>query len=349
MISSFFSFRFKFTVKLFLQGLKNNSSKFFEEPVREKRVYIFLAADYGNLGDVAITYAQTQFLREFSNFEVVEIPISKSIEGIHFVKKHVQRDDIITTVGGGNLGDLYDQIEFIRQTVVMSFPKHKIISFPQTFDFAESPEGITALKRAKKVYNNHKNLTFVAREKLSFELMTEHFNFCNVILTPDIVLSLSGKFNVLNERKGVTLCMRQDAEKQLSIKDQEDMIHLLEKRFNIVNYYDTHINKNEIPVDVRLKELNNIWEVFQNSELVITDRLHGMIFCYITNTPCLVFPNSNHKVAGTVDWFKKTSTITLMEYYSKEMIEQYLFNVPKSNNNYVFIEEYEQLIKLIND
>ena len=40
---------------------------------------------------------------------------------------------------------------------------------------------------------------------------------------------------------------------------------------------------------------------FQKSELVITDRLHGMIFCYITKTPCIVMPNNNHKILMTYE------------------------------------------------
>ena len=30
----------------------------------KKRVFVFLAADYGNIGDIAITYAQKEFLKE---------------------------------------------------------------------------------------------------------------------------------------------------------------------------------------------------------------------------------------------------------------------------------------------
>ena len=41
---------------------------------------------------------------------------------------------------------------------------------------------------------------------------------------------------------------------------------------------------------------------FASSKLVITDRLHGMIFAAITGTPCIVFSNYNHKVRGTYEW-----------------------------------------------
>ena len=37
---------------------------------------------------------------------------------------------------------------------------------------------------------------------------------------------------------------------------------------------------------------------------MITDRLHGMVFCAITGTPCIVLSNNHHKVKGTYEWIK---------------------------------------------
>ena len=46
---------------------------------KDKKIVLALAADYGNLGDVAITYAQRKFLEEkFPNYEVIEIPIASN-------------------------------------------------------------------------------------------------------------------------------------------------------------------------------------------------------------------------------------------------------------------------------
>src|SRR5690606_38406975 len=136
------SFRKKYTFFLFLQKFK--SYQYFKNTqldTSKNQAYIFLAADYGNLGDVAITYAQTKFLKEHSDYQVIEIPISESLEGLWSVKKNIKKGDIVTTVGGGNMGDLYDQIEFIRQLTFQWFPNNRIISFPQTFDFTDSKEG----------------------------------------------------------------------------------------------------------------------------------------------------------------------------------------------------------------
>lgn len=349
-IKQLVSFRTKYRIRLFLSQFK--PATYFDKKdidTARNQAYIFLAADYGNLGDVAITYAQTKFLEDNANFQVIEIPISQSLEGLWFVKKHIKKGDVITTVGGGNLGDLYDQIEFIRQLVVRFFPKNKIISFPQTFDFSETAQGKKALQVAQKVYNNHANFYMIAREQTSFSLMKQHFPKATILLTPDIVLSLN-KVEPKSERKGVVICMRKDSEKSLSQQQNDFIIETANNHFGEVTYYDTHIGRSNLSVDERKDELNKIWNTFKKAELVITDRLHGMIFCYITNTPCLVFQNNNHKVRETYDWIKKTDYITLMTSFSEDKIVNYFGEQSLKNiSDYISLHhEYQPLKELFN-
>lgn len=344
-VGDLISFRKKYTLLLYMQKFKAFS--YFNDSNIDKtkaQAYVFLAADYGNLGDVAITYAQKRFIGDNSNCQINEIPISKSLEGIWFVKRNIKKGDIVTIVGGGNMGDLYDQIEYIRQLVVKFFPHNKIISFPQTFDFSESPRGKKTLRTAQKVYNKHSKLYMIAREQTSFELMKKHFSKATILLTPDIVLTLN-KSEPQEQRKGVVICMRSDAEKSLTNAQSDFIIESAKMQFTSLTYYDTHIGKNNLSVQERVTELNKIWQVFKKAELVITDRLHGMIFCHITNTPCLVFLNNNHKVKGTYNWIKKNSNITLMESFSEEAITAFLSQESFIKNEYTsLIKEYRFLI-----
>lgn len=57
----------------------------------------------------------------------------------------------------------------------------------------------------------------------------------------------------------------------------------------------------------------NKFKDFQKSKLVITDRLHGMVFCAISGTPCIAFSNYNHKVKGTYDWIKDLDYIKYVD------------------------------------
>jgi len=333
-ISKYISFEVKTRILLFMQKFKKND--YFSSLLnnQNKKVFVLLAADYGNLGDVAITYAQTNFLENLlPDYQIVDVPISKTLEGIIAIQKIIQGDDVITTVGGGNLGNLYDQIEFYRQLVVKSFPNNKIISFPQTIDFSNSDKGKKALLKAQKRYGKHINLTFVAREQQSFEMMRQVFLKNQVVLTPDIVLSLN-KTEPVFKRKGVVLCLRDDAEKLMTNEEQRKLLNLVKHNFKSHFNYDTHIKRDKLSLKERNSELNKIWTAFKKSELVITDRLHGMIFCYITNTPCIVFNNNNHKIEGSYQWLKHSSNINLLNKFSEQKIEILLkkINLKKINS-----------------
>lgn len=47
--------------------------------------------------------------------------------------------------------------------------------------------------------------------------------------------------------------------------------------------------------------------------MMVTDRLHGMIFAAITNTPCIVITSKSPKVKGVYQWIKHLPYIKLVE------------------------------------
>ena len=315
-------FKFKMSMLLFLYQFKPLKKFNLKIPKQStKRIFIFLAADYGNLGDVAITYAQHKFLtQKFPGFLVTEIPISKTLEGIALVKKIVSNTDIITIVGGGNMSDLYPMIEHFRQIVINSFRKNKVISFPQTIDFSETPKGTAAFKKAVKIYSQHPDLLLLAREQKSFDFFNKHFTKNNTLMVPDIVLTLD-KTKPEKERKGIIICLRNDKEKKLNKAQENNLFKIIDSNFSKKKIRDTHIGGEHLSLFNKVKALHNIWDDFKGAEIVVTDRLHGMIFCYITNTPAIVFLNNNHKIKSSFNWIKTTKQIHLMENFSEEKIK----------------------------
>jgi len=344
------SFRLKYTILLLLQRLK--PIRYFKnlkiDPTK-KYAYIFLAANYGNLGDVAITYAQTKFIQKNTNYQVVEIPINQSLEGLWFVKKHIKSIDLVTIIGGGNMSDIYDDIEYIRQLVIRFFSKNKIVSFPQTFGFSQTVYGNKKLKAAQKVYNRHSNIFLVARDQTSYHLMREYFPQAKVILTPDIVMSLDERLPQ-QERRNIVVCMRNDNEKNISEQQSKEIIKTLQGLFGKVIYYDTHIHKENLSASDREEELHKIWSCFRSAKLVITDRLHGMIFCYITNTPCIVFQNNNHKIKGSYEWLMKmTNNIILIDVFSQKNFRSALEKALETSNFQLLASEFSTLVHIISN
>ncbi|MFD2165464.1 polysaccharide pyruvyl transferase family protein [Thalassotalea euphylliae] len=287
----------------------------------KRKVFIGLAADYGNLGDVALSYAEYQFFKKhFPDYEIIDVPISQTYKNIRVIKKYIKPDDIITTVGGGNLTNKYQDIENFRLAWLKSFPNNRYVSFPQTIDFSSDNEGQKSLAESFDVYKNHKDLTFFAREKISYaqlqDLLGDRAKLC-----PDIVLSLDETKDD-SQRVGITTCIRNDEESKLSFDERQGLLKAIHQEFeNQVTESDTHIGRGELSWDERTAELEKIWQQFRTSEVVVTDRLHGMIFSVITKTPCVVLLNNNHKVQQTHEnWLTALPHIALIEDFSVDTV-----------------------------
>ncbi len=311
------NFKYKFWLRYFLSSSRCSDLSYYKG---KRKCMVCLAADYGNLGDVAITLAQTEYLhRHLQGYEILDFPISRTLSDLKALKNVCEPDDIITIVGGGNMGDMYYDIELLRLLVVRSFPNNRIISFPQTIDYSDSSEALWLERFSQKVYERHRNLLLCAREKISFQRMKTLYPNCNVVLTPDIVMYLD-KGSPEQERNGITFCLRNDRERG----DCANVVHSIRKyclnREIHVTDYDTHIGAVTLSVDQRQAELDNIWQQFRQSKWVITDRLHGMIFAYITRTPAIVFANSNFKIRQNYQWIKDCGYIHFVD--SRTSIEE---------------------------
>jgi pyruvyl transferase EpsI len=135
-----------------------------------------------------------------------------------------------------------------------------------------------------------------------------------VLLTPDIVLSGTKEdYGVtVQERKGVLLCARSDPEKSVDDSTWAEIEKTLEGLGKGHKYTDTQSDC-QITRENRMECVRKKLQEFCGAELVITDRLHGMVFAALTETPCIVFSNYNHKVRGTYEWIRHLPYIRYAE------------------------------------
>ena len=143
----------------------------------------------------------------------------------------------------------------------------------------------------------------VAREKYSYETMKQLYPDTTVLMTPDIVLSscmdiIGAKSQ---KRDGVLLCLRSDSERVLNGEDHRYITRLLEEKHLPVRTTDMY-SKVRVTPETREQLVREKMEELASARLVITDRLHGMVLCTLTGTPCIVMSNNNHKVQGTYEW-----------------------------------------------
>ena len=269
----------------------------------KKRVILALAADYGNLGDLAITEAENDLLHEtFPDCELIECPISKTLEYIKAIKKSKRDDDIIILIGGGNISNQYKIIETYRQFWIKEFQKNIIVQFPQSVDLRD--ENYRFKEKLQSVYSAHKKMILFTRDEMSCNILRKLIPN-PVMLQPDVVLSFHSVECLSTERAGVAICMRDDKEKSKDSIEARRLLNFVKEHYE-VEYIDTTFKHNGIvDVNERRKRLSEMWNKISSKKLVITDRLHGMIFSYITNTPCIAIDNSNGKVKNFYKtWFE---------------------------------------------
>jgi len=314
-----------------------------------KKVVLVGVPVHGNIGDAAIVLAEEKFifdnLNEYEYLKILDNDIEENIEQI---KEKINDEDILLLHGGGNLGDEYIICENRRRLIIKEFPNNKIILMPQSIYFKDTEYGKDELEKSKKIYNSHKNLTLIARETVSYEIMKKEFPNVNVILTPDIVMYLN-KTQETN-RKGIIYALRRDVEKVLTDEQFKKIDEITSKYFENKTITDTRIGE-PIYCNEREAVVEAKFEQFRNAELVITDRLHGMIFSAITSTPCIALGNYNHKIESSFEWLKNQGYIRFLK--STEDIEANIVELKeKSNcryNNEFAIAEHKKILDIIND
>ena len=286
------------------EGLRLHGAKFAVIADTPKNI-LTCCPDHCNIGDHAIAVAERRLLaasaRPCLSFD------GDSTAILSCLRKYCTPDDVIYLHGGGNMGTLYQREEDYRLRLISLMKRNRIVLFPQTISYEDTEASQRYLRHTQKIYASHPDLHLVAREQVSYERMKEAYPDCDVRLTPDVVLSIQGEDDApFDQRHGVLLCMRNDVEKVSDNAAQRLLEHVAASVSDQWRYTDTTISDDHYPVSRAFGEqlVADKWAEFKKARLVITDRLHGMIFSAITGTPCVALNNSNGKVGFEYEWLK---------------------------------------------
>ena len=304
---------------------------------------------HGNLGDHAIVLSEQQFLDNLA-CKYLEIPGVYTDGFEKWFAKVTPKDKTILIPGGGFLGELWPNEEYRFRRILKAFNNNKIIVFPQTITFdLTTDDSLKFFEESKQYYTENKNSTICVREQRSYAFVKKYLPEINVLLMPDIVTQFNMNKNLLKKRNGILLCLRSDKEKNLSQEFYKQIIIEVKQKFQheTLNKTDTVII-NSIKPDKRRKFVIGKLKEFSEAKLVITDRLHGMIFAAITNTPCIALGNINGKVKGVYEWIKENNYIRYVNNYdefeaalnSLDLNLQYKYN-------YEFVEDKFNDLKIL--
>ncbi|GBG95872.1 general stress protein 30 [Ligilactobacillus salitolerans] len=332
-------------------------------PRNQQRFFMFGIPTYNNLGDQMIGFAQKLFFqRYFPQLQYIEITEPQTDQAIAELLPEVRSSDMVGFIGGGNIGSYYLNHERARRKVFGTFVNNLTISFPQSVNFAQTAQGQRELGLSQAAYGKNPNLTLCARETQTFRRFQQYFDN-NVLFTGDMVMTLDPLPGDV-KREGILLVMRHDDEKVTEDDLLAKLTEQLTKMGQEVEQTDTVVpfkagdGQENDPSKSPLR-LNERWQLFtdkldelRKAKVVITDRLHGMIFSVITQTPCLVFDNSYGKASTSYyNWFEDLNYVQHTTEKDPQKIIQIVKELEQVRrpDRYYFEHSYDGLINLIQD
>lgn len=303
-------------------------------------VFLLMTPEHGNLGDHALAYAETRMLKQLGipYFEIT----SRQVDRLSRLKLlRILNGYPILLNGGGYLGTLWPEVEQWTRDVIRSNSDSPIMILPNTIYYPDTPEGHAEAEKSAEIYNGHPNLRLYARERTSYEKMRSLYK--KVTLMPDMVLSLDGMQGESN-RSGCILSLRQDCEKTRTVEDELCLRSVVKTVFgdNVMNL--DMVKDAEVLPENREKALQEQFDSFRSAQLVITDRLHGMIFSALTETPCIVIDSKSPKVRGCYEWIRNLGYIRFAD--SPEQIPELYRTMPQQRNySNEHLRHYYEILK----
>lgn len=318
-------------------------------PTSNNRIWYFCVPLHNNLGDYAQYVCIKKWISEtYPDYDLIEIPscvIDQDFVGLmNLLKQKVSSNDIIIFQSGYTSTDLHVD-ENVHREIAGTFIRNRIIFFPQTVKYSSEKEA----QKTAQIYNRHRRILFMARDKHSFEIAGKYFTHIKVCLMPDIVTTLIGEPVLEHSRKGIFFCIRHDSEKKYSDERVKEVFAPLMTADD--EWGDTTLAKGEkCSFDV----IENTIRRFSQHKLIVTDRFHGTIFSLVASTPVVVMPTVDHKVSEGAEWFlqcypKNIAKATSVEQAFK--MARDMINIPGDVINQKYFKEhyYDSLITTINN
>lgn len=276
-------------------------------------IYFMATHNDGNLGDHLTILRMYDFCRHyFPDYEIIELP-ARSYDALksEFVAK-IHNEDILIGLGGSYVS--YKHLPFGEKhfrDFIQCFPDNRILIFPQPLYFEDTEEEQEEMRKSAEIFSAHPHLTLCLSEKYSMQ-KAEGLYQCKKLFVPDIALFgepyLSDKPRM---NKGLYI-LRDDGKTALQEKDREKIKEALKKRTSKIEKADTQLDHFVEP-EQREAEVQKLLDEYTRAKCVVTDRLHGMIFAALTQTPCVALDNCYHTVSGTYEWMQNLPYIKMAQ------------------------------------
>ncbi|USX25517.1 polysaccharide pyruvyl transferase family protein [Oxalobacteraceae bacterium OTU3CINTB1] len=278
---------------------------------------------HDNIGDLLIMQGTLAF------FKKKNLSPKTTSTASAFKPEWVGKDDILVFHGGGNFGDLYPNINDLREDIITRFPDNRIVMLPQTIFFS------TDAKRdaSAAVFRRHRDVHIFIRDRVSQQIAQRFSD--HVYLVPDMAHQLYPITGVPGG-KGVLRIERVDVEKpavpeslrDLTFDTRTDWVEVvgseknlidfawrLEGRFNARNWQALQKKLGPwywVPVAQRFS--NKAVALFSRHDHIVTDRLHGHILSCLMDKRNTVIDNSYGKNSTYInEWTGQSDLVRLVK------------------------------------
>lgn len=302
----------KYVVEVFF-----NLPLLFYKRSSKRKIILMLTPQYLNWGDQAIALSEKQLIKErYPDVEVLEINMSFYQFWNRRVRKIIAPNDYIIITGGGFMGDLWYDGQVVVEHILQTYRENEIMFAPQTIFFQDKAKE----RHFCELTQRHGKIYALAREENTGKILKDSLNFkaetsCHVV--PDMAILLMSQTKD-RPREKAALCFRIDHEKIITESEIRFIrSYLREKKISCVGM-KMHYMHVEIPTWLRTVFVKWKLKQYTSKKVVITDRLHSMIFAAITATPCIAFDNISGKVRGVYEkWIKDLPYIAVIDDVQK--------------------------------
>lgn len=331
--------------------VKNNNSKM----SAKKRIFIIGSEDLNNIGNLHIAISIKEYLNDIlPDYAMIEITVSEYRSIRKVLPFIIRKSDVICIPDGGDDGDTALFMDTIRKEIVKKYNRNRLVIFAQTLNYDSSIAGIYAssedgiqLKQTQSLISKCRNITLCVKDRHSYDFAKQYFD-CVVVFIPDIILYSNYSRSYLVECKGAMLLLQSDA-KGIWSEDNRRWIEaiVLQHGWNI------RYNDLQLILDISVFDRKDVLDAFlrkiEEAEVVITDRIYGMLFCAITQTPCIAISDKNHSLESAYEGLTEFEYIIKINHLNElEGAVQTLFSIDKTEyDRDSIINKFDGLTKLL--
>ena len=320
------------------------------EHAQEKVSLLIGTPLHANLGDHLITMAALRYLMDVGyKTRVVEVPT----EMYRMFRARLSRLACVDAVfinGGGWMGNLWVPEELLVQQIVRDFAEKRVVILPQTVYFDEGIRPCASLiDSANRAFAGCRDVTLCVRENNSYRFAARRYAHVRVVLVPDMALSFYryAPKNRHQPGKRIGLCLRNDCERYETEERKSRIIRSLVRKGYRVEPVDT-MHAGRVHPEDRERTVMKRLEWFADCDFVVTDRLHGMIFSYLCDTPCIALDNRTHKVSGVYHtWLRDSARIFPAFAQPEEGIEGFVASELRAEENVCTLDRFDALRKIV--